>query len=177
MTDIMKPGCLRRLIASLAGSHIPLRRIAMRRYAGFTLIELMLAVAILGILASFGASQYGDYQDKLRFAQIRSDFKKIETAIAQYYADNKAFPQQLSVVGMGAMRDPWGNLYRYCELASGTAACTTRKDKSLHPLNSDFDLYSMGKDGQSVAALTAQKSRDDIIRASNGQFFGYAVDF
>ena len=52
-----------------------------------------------------------------------------------------------------------------------------RKDRFLHPLNTDYDLYSMGPDGQSQAPLTAAASRDDIIRARNGNFFGQAGDF
>src|SRR5574340_20661 len=174
---VMKLGFLRLLIALSGRSPVQVRRIALRRYAGFTLVELMLAAAILGVLGSLAASQYGDYKDKINFAQAKSDIKKIEVRILQYYEDNKAFPQQLNDVGMGTLRDPWGGLYLYCELASGTAACTTRKDKSLHPLNSDFDLYSMGRDGDSKTPLTAKASRDDIIRARNGQFLGYAADF
>ena len=49
-----------------------------------------------------------------------------------------------------------------------------RKDKFLVPLNSDYDLYSMGPDGKSVPPLTAKASRDDILRANDGEFFGPA---
>jgi len=52
-----------------------------------------------------------------------------------------------------------------------------RKDRFLVPINSDFDLYSMGKDGQSVGPLTAQKSHDDVIRANDGGFYGLASNF
>ena len=52
-----------------------------------------------------------------------------------------------------------------------------RKDRFLHPINSDYDLYSMGKDGESVEPLTARKSHDDIIRANDGSFVGLAVEF
>ena len=52
-----------------------------------------------------------------------------------------------------------------------------RKDRFLHPINSDYDLYSMGKDGESVEPLTAKKSHDDVIRANDGQFVGLAVEF
>jgi general secretion pathway protein G len=52
-----------------------------------------------------------------------------------------------------------------------------RKDKNLVPINADFDLYSMGKDGASVPPLTAQASRDDIVRGSNGRFVGLGSDF
>ncbi len=52
-----------------------------------------------------------------------------------------------------------------------------RKDRFLHPINSDYDLYSMGKDGESVEPLTAKKSHDDVIRANDGSFVGLAVEF
>ena len=45
------------------------------------------------------------------------------------------------------------------------------------PLNSDFDLYSMGPDGQTATPLTAKASRDDIVRANNGGFIGVASDY
>ena len=50
-------------------------------------------------------------------------------------------------------------------------------DRFLVPLNSDFDLYSMGRDGESVAPLTAAKSREDVVRAANGAFIGLASKF
>jgi general secretion pathway protein G len=52
-----------------------------------------------------------------------------------------------------------------------------RKDRNLVPINSDYDLYSMGPDGRSVSPLTAQASRDDIIRANDGGFVGKASDY
>jgi general secretion pathway protein G len=52
-----------------------------------------------------------------------------------------------------------------------------RKDRFLVPINTDFDLYSMGRDGESVPALTAAKSRDDVVRAANGSFIGLASKF
>jgi general secretion pathway protein G len=52
-----------------------------------------------------------------------------------------------------------------------------RKDRFLVPLNSDYDLYSMVKDGASKGPLTAAESRDDILRANNGAFIGVAVDY
>ena len=52
-----------------------------------------------------------------------------------------------------------------------------RKDHSLVPVNSDYDLYSMGPDGDSQAPFTAQASRDDIVRASNGGYIGPVIEF
>lgn len=47
----------------------------------------------------------------------------------------------------------------------------------MNPLNSDFDLYSMGPDGKTATPLTAKASYDDIIRAVDGKFLGLASDF
>ena len=42
------------------------------------------------------------------------------------------------------------------------------------PINSSYDLFSQGKDGQSSPPLTASASRDDIVRANDGDFIGLA---
>ena len=72
------------------------------------------------------------------------------------------------------MRDPWGHAYQYLNHATAKGKGAFRKDKRIVPINTDYDLYSMGKDGQSVAPLTAKASRDDIVRANDGRFVGLA---
>ena len=52
-----------------------------------------------------------------------------------------------------------------------------RKDKNLNPLNTDYDLYSVGKEGATASALTAKSSRDDIVRANDGAFIGRGEDY
>ena len=52
-----------------------------------------------------------------------------------------------------------------------------RKDHALNPLNTDYDLYSSGADGQSKPQITQKLSLDDVIRASNGAYVGLASDF
>ncbi len=47
-----------------------------------------------------------------------------------------------------------------------------RRDRFLVPINTYYDLYSVGKDGASVAPLTAGPSKDDIVRANDGGFIG-----
>jgi general secretion pathway protein G len=44
-------------------------------------------------------------------------------------------------------------------------------------LNSDFDLYSVGRDGLTAASLLNSKSRDDVVRARDGSFVGTAQEF
>jgi len=52
-----------------------------------------------------------------------------------------------------------------------------RKDGKLNPINSDFDLYSIGEDGKTTTPLRAPQSRDDVIRARDGAFLGLAAEF
>ena len=52
-----------------------------------------------------------------------------------------------------------------------------RKDKFQVPLNSTYDLYSLGKDGVSDEPLTAKPSWDDIVRANDGAFIGLATQY
>ncbi len=58
---------------------------------------------------------------------------------------------------------------------NGTASF--RKNQNMVPINSDYDLYSKGKDGRSQKPIVSNVSQDDIIRARNGRFVGLASDF
>jgi general secretion pathway protein G len=52
-----------------------------------------------------------------------------------------------------------------------------RRDRNLVPLNTRFDLYSKGKDGESHPPITAQESWDDVLRANDGSFVGLASNY
>ena len=52
-----------------------------------------------------------------------------------------------------------------------------RKDKFLHPINTAFDLYSVGPDGSTNTPLTAKVSHDDVIMANDGGFIGWATNY
>jgi general secretion pathway protein G len=147
------------------------------RRRGFTVIELMLAAAIVTVLAAIAVPAYSSYQERVRVAQAVTDIKAIDTQLQHYQNDNRGYPDDLSGIGMGGKLDPWGNPYQYTNLANIKGKGKARKDKNLVPINSDFDLWSMGKDGASVPPLTAKPSRDDIVRAADGRFVGLASDF
>ena len=52
-----------------------------------------------------------------------------------------------------------------------------RRDRFLVPINSTYDLYSLGKDGDSKAPLSTKVSQDDVIRANDGGFIGLAARY
>lgn len=146
--------------------------------SGVTLIELLLALAVVALIASIAYPSYLQYVERTRNTQAISDIASIEQAIARYRVQNNGdLPDDLAQVGMASLRDPWGNPYRYTNIANTKSKGKLRKDKSLVPLNTDYDLYSMGADGASQPPLTAKASRDDIVRANNGDFVGLATDY
>jgi general secretion pathway protein G len=148
-----------------------------RRAGGFTVIEIMLGLAILGVLAVIALPSYAAYRERARIAQAVVDIKHIETQVKLHAVENRAFPETLAEIGKDGLKDPWGNPYQYTNLETLKGNGKARKNKNLVPINSDFDIYSMGKDGQSSSPLTAKPSRDDIVRANDGRFVGLASDY
>jgi general secretion pathway protein G len=148
-----------------------------RRADGFNLIELMLSLMILAILSGLAYGAYDRYREKVRVSQAVADIGAMSTAITLYSEDTREYPSTLAEVGFGGRLDPWGRPYQYLNLETKKGNGMARKDKKLAPLNTDFDLYSLGKDGESVPPLVPPVSRDDVVRARDGRFIGLAADF
>jgi len=163
-------------------------------------------IAIIGLLTAAAVPTLLNYRSKATYAMVNSEIKMLEQEILLYKVNNMHLPDDLSHVTLGIMRDPWDNPYQYLKIAkddedefdygngNGNGNDTgndianeensedkkknkPRKDLFLVPINSDFDLYSMGKDGESRAPFTANASHDDIVRASDGKFIGLVTDF
>jgi len=144
----------------------------------FTLIELLVAIAIVGTLGAIGVPTYNGYIDKARNSTAAADIVDIGLRIASFQAERGRPPNTLAEAGVTTLLDPWGRPYQYLRIAGVVPEPHgVRKDHSTHPLNTDFDLYSMGKDGASVAPLTAHASWDDIVRANDGRFVGLASEY
>ena len=143
---------------------------------GFTLVELMIVLAIIATLAAIAVPLYANVTERAKVAGAIADIRILDSEIGVFEAAKGRHPISLAEIGRDTLKDPWGNPYEYLEYAAGSSALV-RKDHSLHPLNSWYDLYSKGKDGQSRPALTARVSRDDIIRANDGGYIGPASGY
>jgi general secretion pathway protein G len=123
------------------------------RDAGFTLLEIMVVVVILGILAALVAPNVIRRIDDANVTKAKQDIRAFETALNLYRMDNFRYPT--TEQGLEALvkqpndpnirnwkpggyvrslqKDPWGNNYSY--IAPGTRG-------------GDYDLYTLGADNQ-----------------------------
>lgn len=124
----------------------------MKQKNGFTLIELMLVVIIIGVLVAMVMPRLAGRSQEARLAAAKADiFSNISTALDLYELDNGKYPQGLDELlkkseGKGPYLkrkpiDPWKRPYKY-------------KSPGTHNTE-DYDLYSLGPDGQ-------EGSGDDI---------------
>jgi len=150
----------------------------MRKSWGFGLLELMVTLAIACLLVTISVPAYDGYTRRARVARAIGDISAIALEVEKFQLANDVPPPTLNVLPIPVPLDPWQRPYRYINIAgAGPGVGDLRKDGKLNPLNSDFDLYSTGADGDSEGSLNAAASRDDIIRANNGAFIGRVEDY
>ena len=146
------------------------------RARGFTLVEIILILTIVGVLAAMTWPMLNRYVDRARVREATVQLGELSRAVREWDRTNGFLPATLAAAGL-ERTDPWGNSYRYFNLRTASGNGQARKDKKLAPLNSDFDLYSVGKDGVTQENLGHASSRDDIVRARDGAFIGPAEEF
>ena len=210
---------------------------------GFTLIEIVIVIAIIGIVSAIAVSNYLTYIERVRVASAVASIRVIEVQLDDYVRSDEPLPATLSEIGVTHMLDPWGHPFVYLPFStfspsssgaggdsggssgSGDSGSSSggssgsggsggssggssgsdgsggssgdssgsggsqsdpdggayigeaRKDHFLVPLNSDYDLYSVGKDGESRAPLSVPVSADDVIRANDGAYIGLAANY
>jgi general secretion pathway protein G len=108
------------------------------RSAGFTLLELLVVIVIIGLLAGYVAPRYFSQVGKSEVQVARAQIDALEKALDQYRLDNRRYPtneEGLAAIGpylkKAVPNDPWGHAYVYRTDAKG-----------------DFELFSYGRDGK-----------------------------
>jgi len=151
----------------------------MVRSKGFGLLELVIAMVVAGLLMTIALPAYNGYSERARVAQAIGDVGSLSLEIERFRLQNEdRTPLSLDELTIDVPLDPWGRPYDFLNIpAAGPGKGGLRKDGKLNPLNTDFDLYSRGKDGDSKGPLSAKASRDDVVRANNGAFIGLGEDY
>jgi general secretion pathway protein G len=150
-----------------------------RTTKGFGLLDLMLTLIISSLLVALAIPVYGQYAERARVGKAVGDIGAISILIESFrLRNNDRIPNTLDELVGTVPLDPWGNEYRFLNMSTaGPGKGAFRKDGKLNPLNTDFDLYSLGADEDSKGPLNAKASRDDIVRANNGAFIGLGEEY
>jgi general secretion pathway protein G len=145
--------------------------------AGFSLLELLIVFAVMATIAAIAIPSLLSAIASAKGARAVADIRTIGDAVLGYQAQYNAAPNTLNDIGYAGTNDPWGAPYQYLSFATVNGKGQMRKDRFLVPINTFFDLYSMGPDGKSTSPLTAKDSQDDIIWANDGAYIGLAANF
>lgn len=154
-------------------------RLEKRKSEGMGLIELVVTLCIAMLLLTLAIPSYEAFVQRAKVTASIGDISELSLAIESFrLRNNDRVPDSLDELGVSVPLDPWGNPYAFLNITTaGPGKGQLRKDGRLNPLNTDFDLYSVGKDGRSALPLSAAHSRDDIVRANNGAFIGLGEDY
>ena len=145
--------------------------------AGWTLLELVIALAVAVVLALIAEAAYTSIVERSRVARAKADIAEFDGRIERWRTTHFDYPASLDDFNDDRRLDPWGNPYHYTLLAGINGNGAARKDHKLNPLNSDYDLFSAGRDGVFQTQITQKDSLDDVIRARTGGYIGLAEDY
>jgi len=143
---------------------------------GWTLVEMILVLGIFATLLAIVRPSVLSYVDKARVARAIGEIQAIQSDLSGPELLDGQLPETLAEVGWDGVLDPWGNPYEYMRY-EGSDPNLQRKDRFLKPINSSYDLYSRGKDGETAKQLNQKVSLDDVVRANDGAFIGLASNF
>lgn len=121
----------------------------MRKQKGFTLVELMVVIAILGVLAALVVPKFTSSTDSAKDAKLKADLRTIDGAIVQYYAANTKYPTTDYVNELKPYIQNWPND------AQSTPAAITYTAPTAAANNTPAKSYIVtGKDSKGVAHVS-----------------------
>ncbi len=153
------------------------RRPESQIFGGYSLIELLVVIVLLVALMGAGIPLYTAYIEKARITRAAEEVSALQKEIQIYKLSKKVLPRRLSDIRDADLVDPYGSPYQYHNFTHADEKEKRRKDRFMVPLNTEYDLYSMGRDGKSEPPLTQKESHDDIVRANDGIYIGLASEY
>lgn len=140
-------------------------------------MEVVIVLLVVSALLAACIPAYLEHAEQLRLVEVQRDMGVMELRIQRYYADRGEYPPDLDTIDMGGEEDPWGKPYQYRNVSTREGNGILREKQGGTPVNRDYDLYSMGPNGESQNQLLALASQDDIVRAEGGEFIGFSAEY
>jgi general secretion pathway protein G len=144
--------------------------------ARFNPTDIAIVLAVVALLSAMAMPAWSLVVDQQRNRLAASQLQLIRDRILQQRALVGSLPESLTELHGLPGADPWGHPYVYSNLGRAESN-VARRDRRLHAINREFDLYSKGSNGDSRAPLNAVASRDDIVMAGDGSYVGAATDY
>ena len=113
-----------------------------RNQKGFTLIELMIVVAIIGILAAIAIPQFASYRQRAQDSAAKSALKNVATAQEDYYQQNDTYTSAIADLAGSFSPEPSVNL-----TLAGTNLTTSWSATAFHTASSNTWTYSSSEGG------------------------------
>lgn len=143
--------------------------------AGFTLVELIVVASIIGVLVTVAMPAFSHFVDRVKVTRAIAEIRGFEKEILARIIEQNTLPDSLADIGLDSITDPWGRPYQYLKI--GNPGVPRLKPLGIDNLNTDFDLFSFGKNGVSQPIINDPLSEDDIVRASEGNWIGEGEEF
>ena len=123
--------------------------------AGYTLLELLVVMGILGVLTAVATPQLMGYFGKAKTQSVQLQIENIGTALELYYMENGSYPSPS--VGLKALVEPTSEAPRwngpYLKKAKNLLDPWGRPYQYNYPvLNGEYEVYSLGPSGKAVSA-------------------------
>ncbi|WP_298735330.1 pilin [uncultured Psychrobacter sp.] len=128
----------------------------MNAQKGFTLIELMIVIAIIGILAAIALPAYQDYTKRARMGEALSLAGGAKTAVTEYYSSNNSWPADNTAAGLPAKGDITGNTVDEVEVSSGVI--TVKVNSKVDATNNKLVLSPTAASGSVVWSCAPAQS-------------------
>jgi len=137
---------------------------------GFTLLEILVVLTILLALSMLGLSTLTEFKTRARVNRAATEIRFLEREINAHALETGNLPGSLADLDIDLL-DPWGRAYVYHPYDAGNMR------ERGGELNNDYDLYSLGLDGEFDQSILQPKGKDDVIRVNEGRWVGLAEKF
>ena len=134
---------------------------AVRGLAGFSIIEILIVIAIIGILLSIASPAYENYINKRDFASTTQNLLAIQTAIDRFYIENNRFPESLQEIDLDHLTDAWDKPFYYLNMA--TYNKKTSDYKSEKPSKESHEHCPRQKNVKYLPRMETQRAKDAYL--------------